>query len=262
MFFRRANQRYGESGQPVTPYSRAAQVWDERLGSASAQAHNWRRMAFGTLLLSMAVSTALVWQSLQNRVVPYIVEVDNRGEVRAVTEAEAGYNPTDPQIAWHLARFIENVRSVSLDHVLMRRNWLTAYDFVTKRGAAFLDDEARRNPPFSHREGQTVLIQVISVVRASDQSFQIKWSETIFDQGSVTNASHWTAIATIISRPPATTDTLRKNPLGIYVDALAWSKELDPPAKAAAVAGIEAPQPANAVAEFLGEQAASLQSKE
>ncbi|WP_253183435.1 conjugal transfer protein TrbF, partial [Sphingobium phenoxybenzoativorans] len=153
MFFKRSIQRYGQSGEATTPYSRAGQVWDERLGTASAQACNWRRMAFGALLLSAGLSTGLVWQSVQNRVVPYIVEVDKLGEARAVTEAETLYEPTDPQIAWHLARFIENIRSVSLDPVVTRQNWLSAYDFVTRRGSTFLDDYARRVPPFSRREG-------------------------------------------------------------------------------------------------------------
>jgi type IV secretory pathway TrbF-like protein len=242
MFFRRAIQRYGHSGQPETPYSRAGQVWDERLGIASAQAHNWRRMAFGALLMSAGLSTALIWQSLQNRIVPYVVEVDKLGEAQAIQEAGTSFEPTDPQIAWHLARFIENVRSVSLDPVLMRRNWLSAYDFVTKRGSVFLDDYARRNPPFLHRDGQTVLIQVTSVVRASDQSFQIKWSETVFEQGSAARTSEWTAIATIVSKPPGTTDTLRKNPLGIYVDALAWSQELDATGRAKTKSDKDGPQ--------------------
>jgi type IV secretion system protein VirB5 len=36
----------------------------------------------------------------------------------------------------------------------------------------------------------------------------------------------------VVTRPPATVKTLRKNPLGLYVDAIDWSKELDatPPA--------------------------------
>jgi type IV secretion system protein TrbL len=34
--------RYGKSPEPETPYQRAAQVWDERIGSARVQAKNWR----------------------------------------------------------------------------------------------------------------------------------------------------------------------------------------------------------------------------
>lgn len=228
MYFRRAVQRYGSSGEPETAYSRAGQVWDDRLGSARAQAHNWRRLALGNLLLSAGLATGLFWQSLQNRVVPYIVEVDKLGEAQAVSQADIAYQPTDPQIAWHLARFIENVRSVSLDPVLMRRNWLSAYDFATRRGAAFLDDYARRNPPFAHVGEKTSLVQVTSVVRASDRSFQLKWTETAYEQGVEKSVSHWTAMATIVTHSPTTADVLRKNPLGIYVDGLDWSRELEP----------------------------------
>ena len=133
MRFRRAIQRYGRTPEPVTPYQRAGQVWDERIGSARVQARNWRLMAFGGLLLSTGLSAGLLWQSMQSRVVPYVVEVDRLGEARAVAPVGEEYRPTDPQIAWHLGRFIAGVRSVSLDPVLMRQNWLEAYEFLSER---------------------------------------------------------------------------------------------------------------------------------
>ena len=133
MRFRRAIQRYGRTPEPVTPYQRAGQVWDERIGSARVQARNWRLMAFGGLLLSTGLSAGLLWQSMQSRVVPYVVEVDRLGEARAVAPVGEEYRPTDPQIAWHLGRFIAGVRSVSLDPVLMRQNWLEAYVFLSER---------------------------------------------------------------------------------------------------------------------------------
>src|SRR3546814_3308322 len=43
--------RYGQTPEPVTPYQKAAQLWDERIGSARVQARNWRLMAFGSLAL-------------------------------------------------------------------------------------------------------------------------------------------------------------------------------------------------------------------
>ena len=227
-FFKRSVQRYGRTPEPDTPYQRAGQLWDERIGSARVQARNWRLMAFGTLAVSTAMSGALIWQSLQSRVVPYVVEVDRLGEARAVTQAEAGYRPTDPQITWHLAKFIENIRLVSLDPVLMRRNWLSAYDFATQRGGQYLGDYARAANPFADIGERTVSVQVTSVVRASDKSFQVKWTETAFERGSQTGVTHWTSILTVTTKPPASADTLRKNPLGVYVDAINWSRELEP----------------------------------
>src|SRR3546814_18234741 len=80
-------------------------------------------MAVGGLVLTIGLSSGLVWQSMQSRVVPYVVEVDQLGEARAVAPATTDYKATDPQTAWHLGKFIANVRSRSLDPVLMRDNW-------------------------------------------------------------------------------------------------------------------------------------------
>lgn len=233
MRLRRAIQRYGRTDEAVTPYQRAAQVWDERIGSARVQARNWRAMAFGSLLISAGLSTGLLWQSLQSRVVPYVVEVDRLGEARAVAPADAAYRPTDPQLAWHLGRFVADVRSVSLDPVLMRQDWLSAYDLVTERGARFLNEYARAARPFADIGTRTVSVQVTSVVRASDRSFQVKWTETEYDRGSAAGTSHWTAILSIVVKPPASPDILRRNPLGLYVDAIDWAKELEPLAPSA-----------------------------
>ena len=227
MRFRRAVQRYGRTPEPVTPYQRAAQVWDDRIGSARLAARNWRLMAFGGLVLSTGLSGGLVWQSLQSRVVPYVVAVDSLGEAQAIAPAEKAYRPTDPQIGWFLGRFISNVRSVSLDPVLMRQNWLSAYDFVTGRGARFLNQYAQDSNPFGDIGSRTVSVQVTSIVRASDRSFQVKWTESEYDRGNLAGTTHWTAILSVVIRPPGTVETLRKNPLGLYVDAIDWSKEID-----------------------------------
>jgi type IV secretion system protein VirB5 len=220
-------------------------VWDERIGTARVQARNWRLMALGGLFLSGGLATGLLWQSLQSRVIPYVVEVDRLGEARAVSAAEKDFRPTDPQVAWHLARFITNVRSRSLDPVVLRQNWLSAYDFVTDRGAHFLGDYARQENPFSQVGERTASVQVTSVVRASDRSFQVKWIETSFDRGNLVGTAHWTAILTIVSRPPASAETLRRNPLGIYVDAIDWAREVEPSGPGSAAG--QQPRPSSAL---------------
>ena len=227
MIFKRAVERYGRTPEPETPYQRAGQLWDERIGSARVQAKNWRLMAFGGLLLTTGLSAGLIWQSMQSRVMPYVVEVDRLGEARAVSPATSEYRPTDPQIAWHVGRFIANVRSRSLDPVLMRENWLSAYDFATERAALFLGEYARASNPFAEVGRRTVSVQVTSVVRASDNSFQVKWIEQQYERGSLADTSRWTAMVTVKVQPPRSADVLRKNPLGLYVDAIDWSRELD-----------------------------------
>lgn len=224
--FRRPSIRYGQSPEPVTPYQRAAQVWDLRLGSARVAAKNWRLAFFGCLALSGGLSAALVWQSARGHITPWVVEIDKLGEARAVAPADAGYRPTDPQIAFHLARFIEQVRSVPADPIVLRENWLRAYDFTTDKGTLALNDYARGNDPFALVGKAQVAVDVSSVIRASNDSFRVAWTERRYQDGALAETSRWSAILTVVVQTPRTPDGLRKNPLGVFVTALNWSKEL------------------------------------
>ena len=224
--FKRPSTHYGKAPEPETPYQRAAQVWDDRIGASRIQAKNWRLMAFGSLILTAGFATALVVQSARGTVVPWVVQVDRLGQSQAVAPAEADFRPTDPQIAFHLARFIEQVRSIPADAIIVRQNWLRAYDFTTDRGAMALNDYARSNDPFTRVGRQQVAVDVSSVIRASPDSFRVAWVERRYRDGSLAETSRWTAILTTVVQPPRTPDALRKNPLGIFVNALNWSKEL------------------------------------
>ncbi len=224
--FKRPAVHYGKTPQPETPYQRAAQVWDERIGSARVQAKNWRYMAFGSLILSAGFAAALVWQSARGTVVPWVVQVDRLGQAQAVAPATADFRPTDPQVAWHLGRFIEQVRSIPADPIIVRQNWLRAYEWTTDRGAAALNDYARANDPFTKVGKQQVAVEVSSVIRASPDSFRVAWTERHYEYGQLSTTERWTAILTIAIQPPRDTERLRANPLGIYVNAISWSREM------------------------------------
>lgn len=224
--FKRPAAHFGKTPQPETPYQKAAQIWDERIGSARVQAKNWRYMAFGSLILSAGFAAALAWQSVQGTVVPWIVQIDKLGQAQSIAPATADYKPTDPQVAWHLARFIEQVRAIPADPVIVRQNWLRAYDWTTDRGAVTLNDYARGSDPFTKVGKHQVSVEVSSVIRASADSFRVAWTERHYENGQLSSAERWTAILTIIIQPPRDADRLKANPLGIYVNAISWSREM------------------------------------
>jgi len=183
-------------------------------------------MAFGSLALSAGLSVALVWQSLSGSVVPWVVQVDKLGQAQAVAPASADYRPTDLQIAFHLARFIEEVRSIPADAIIVRQNWLRAYDFTTQAGALALNDYARANDPFTKVGKTQIAVDVSSVIRASPDSFRVAWVQRTYQDGSLASTERWTAILTVVVQVPRDAEKLRANPLGIYVTAINWSKEL------------------------------------
>jgi type IV secretion system protein VirB5 len=190
------------------------------------QARNWRLMAYGALILSAGLASGLVWQSTRGSITPWVVEVDRLGHAQAVSPANSFYQPTDPQIAFHLARFVENVRGLSADAIVLRQDWLRAYDFTTDRGAAALNDYARVNDPFARLGKVQIAVEISSVIRASPESFRVAWIERRYDNGQLAATERWTAILTIVIETPREADRLRKNPLGVYVNAINWSKEL------------------------------------
>jgi type IV secretory pathway TrbF-like protein len=225
--FRRSTVRYGVTPAPETPYQRAAQVWDDRIGSARVQARNWRLAFFGALALSGGLAGGLVWQSARGTITPWVVQVDKLGQAQAVAPAVADYHPTDPQIAWYLAHFIKEVRSIPADPIVLRQDWLDAYNFVTSKGALALDDYARTSNPFGKIGKEQVSVDIASVIRASDDSFRVEWVERHYADDALTATERWSAILTIVVQTPTSASQLKKNPLGVYVEALSWSKEFD-----------------------------------
>lgn len=224
--FSRSTVRYGAAPEPETPYRKAGQIWDDRIGSARVQAKNWRLAFFGALLMSGGLAAGLVWQAAHGSIVPWVVEVDKLGQAEAVAPAVADYRPTDPQIKWYLWHFIKWVRTIPADPIIQRGDWLEAYKFADDKGQLALNDYAQSADPFSKAQHEQVSVDVSSVIRASNDSFRIEWVEHRFVDGALAATEHWSAILTVVIHTPSDQDTITANPLGIYVHAFNWSKEL------------------------------------
>lgn len=213
----------GKTRNPVTPYENAVHAWAERVGSARAQARAWRFAALGSTSLSALLGLALAICAGRAEVTPYVLQVDRLNEADAANPPAS--TPSDAQIAYFLTRFIKNVRSLSTDPIVVRANWMDALNYVTDRGARALDDYARDVAPFTKIGLQPIAVEVIYVVRASGDSFEIRWQEQTNENGASMKTERFTGIATIIFIPPSTAKSLSKNPLGLYVHAFNWSRD-------------------------------------
>jgi type IV secretion system protein VirB5 len=73
---------------------------------------------------------------------------------------------------------------------------------------------------------QQIAVEVSSVIRASPDSFRVAWTERRYENGQLAGTERWTAILTVVIQPPRDAERLRRNPLGVFVNAINWSKEL------------------------------------
>ena len=130
--------------------------------------------------------------------------------------------PFKPDFSPDTRRFIRNVRSLSTDPIVVRANWREALEFATDRGAQALDDYARSSTPFTRIGTQAVLVEVINVVRASSESFEIIWQEHSYRSGSLQKVQRFAGIVEVVFNVSRIHE-MSNNPLGLYIDDLRWS---------------------------------------
>jgi type IV secretion system protein VirB5 len=209
---------------PDTPYKRARQEWDRRMGAAVMFGRAWRMMALAGLGLSAALVGALTIVALQQRTFLHVVEVSPEGQVLNVRAIDGTWRPSEAQIAYHIGRFVRLVRALPTDGVVLRENWLEAYRFLTPQAAAHLTEIARADDPFLSlgRVGRTIHIR--SIIQRSDRSWEVSWIERETNVVSSPDAQAYTGVFTVATRAPRNADEIAQNPLGLLISDFSWSR--------------------------------------
>lgn len=158
---------FGSTNTPVaTPYLKARQEWDERIGTTVVQAKNWRLAFVLASATGLLLMVANIMQLMQHKLIPVIVATDAKtgapnvlGEVTSIR-----YEPNELQTKYFLAKLIEKVRSLPLDPVVLRANWSEAYKFLRSGAANQLNSlmNSDESGPYKQIGKRTVSVQVIS----------------------------------------------------------------------------------------------------
>lgn len=216
----------------TTPFRSAQQVWDARLGTATAQARNWRTAFFCTCALLVIMGISLISLINQQRVIPVMVGLDKQtGEPTVLgSVGEQNYQPGPMEVKFFLAQFIRYVRAVSLDPVVIKQNWLRAYSLLRPEAAGLLNELTQKDPnsPLAKIGKVLVSVQPLSIVQIPEtNSYQLRWKETVFASHG-TKLEEYTMLATFIIEfdPPSNEQTLQDNPLGIFIKSFQWNREL------------------------------------
>jgi type IV secretion system protein TrbF len=218
----------------ANPYVEARREWDGRYGDLVLGKRNWQIVAGGLLVVSLILASGMVWLATRSRYIPYVVEVDKLGYALTVPQALTPTSAPDVTARmerYEVAAFIRHARSVSSDTQVEQQmlNSLLAH----ARGAAdrFLDeyyhsDDFTHNP-FKIAQKQTITVQIDSILKLSERSYQVRWTETERDlNGAVIGTpTHREAVLQTEIVPPNSPDTILSNPLGFYVMQISWTEQ-------------------------------------
>lgn len=214
-----------------TPYRRAKQEWDSRMGDSIIRARAWRRMSVGLLLICGILSFGTIYYASQPRNIPYIIEINNDGE--AVYKGNIGdysFSASEKNVRYYLKKFIEYTRTLSSDVVVVKKNWLDAYFFLTPSGGSILNTYARDMSPLTRYKDYRIDIRFSSILEHSQFTRQVNWYEFVWNSnGKLISQTHWRGIFKYEFRIPSSIEHLEKNPLGFFIDTFNWTEVSNEP---------------------------------
>jgi type IV secretion system protein VirB5 len=217
---------------PESPYNRAREEWNDRTGALVRQARNWRAAFFLQVGVTVILTAGLVHQASQSSIQPFLIEHDAAsGEAAGLGVIPAWhYSPQENEYRHFLTAWLQMVRSVSIDPVVVKRNWLDAYRFTTQGAANELNDWAQKDERLARVGQETVSVEIVSINPIpGSRSYQIRWKESVRSiAGELKSERAMTGIFPVKLEPPNAHDEegLRVNPLGIRIDAgFQWSPD-------------------------------------
>ena len=216
---------WSDTGKQQTPYMKAKQVWDDRIGRAVVQAKNWRIVALICSALALGLLIALVMSMVKKENHVFVAQVTKTGQVVNVLEMKQAYEPTQAQETYFIGQFIRNLRSIPLDPVVARNNWVDAHNFLTSTAVQEFQKYVVESEKQLGKQTVTVQLKNINALQGS-RSFEASWEETATGKnGQVLNTKNYSGTFTIAVIPPKTTAQILHNPLGIYIQHFSFREQ-------------------------------------
>lgn len=222
--FKKTSPSYQPTEMAETPYQKAKQEWDDRIGNARIQAANWRFAAILSLIVSLLLLVLLIISLSLGKDRLYIAQVTTEGHVVNVAPLTQQYQPTLAQKEYFLTQFVKLIRELPMDPIVARQHWTEAYQFLSQRASEQLNEILRKDDPLKKLGNQTIAVKINDINPMSDKTFQINWTETVTNnEGSIESAKAYSGVFTMMIKEPESQQQILSNPLGIYITDFHYS---------------------------------------
>lgn len=220
----------------VVPALDTRRSYNDRVSEALSSRFVLSALAVIALLIALVAVGGLVHVAQQSKFVPYAFKQCGT-QLVPVGPAEPVDQLDKATIeAWkqgEIAKFVLNARMVTPDAVYQTKAITAVYAFLSPEDAAFKkmgEWYSGDNDAFARGERESVSGELSSVLPLSEDSSQVDWVETVSDlDGSPKKQVRMRAIVRVYRRattPDTTEESLRANPLGLFVKDYSWGTQL------------------------------------
>lgn len=213
---------------PNSPYLKGREEWLERYGSYIKRARNWQVVAFLSLCIAILSIAGNVIQATQYKVVPYVIEVDKIGNAVGVKPAAEASTIPQAVIQANIAECVVNWRTVTADLGLQKQMIKKFSAFVTGSAKGTVGGWYQENNPYQRARDVLVEVRIKGIpLPVSKESWRIEWEEiTRNHSGVALGKASYEATVSIHQSPPTSETQIMRNPGGVHITALSWSKLL------------------------------------
>lgn len=210
-------------------YDKATERLFEFYAQQSKRIMTYKIIALLMLGLTIISTLACIYLSTRSTLIPYVVEVDQSGEAKAIKQADNIYIPKEVENKYFIRDIIFKMRAIPRDSVLYARNFQQLSYFLTeamlkKHENILLNEDT--NSLAKQLISRDINIISFNKVPRTKNTYQVKWNEKMYSaQGEEIANSDFVGLFTITYEQPTELDEININPLGIIVDDFSISKE-------------------------------------
>lgn len=198
------------------------------LAMKDLQIMKWQRVSMALAIATTVAVAVTGYTATRSTFIPYVVSVDEEtGYVNSLGAlTEVNHEPTDAEIGYFLSRFVEGIRSIPADTQLLseqvkRATMLLTPDSAKKFKSNYLSDLTAKI-----QGGKTNRVKVLAVnpIKGTD-SYQVRWEELDEATGGTARGMAYSGTFSIERKPVSDKETLKFNPLGLFVKDFSISEE-------------------------------------
>jgi len=203
------------------PYLDGRYAFERLFGDLARGRRSWQSVAFLSLVMNLVLIAGYVHLASQHKVIPYVVELDALGEMRAAGKLSIRDVP-ERAIMAVLRRFVHNLRTVPTDTRLLNVRLQDARTHVNGRAAKTLIADLNRDRENLERmleRGDTRYVtEISSVLKVPGDGilYRVSWRElnkTGYEERTSSHEGHFQ----IRVESADDEEALKGNPLGIYI---------------------------------------------